>query len=1337
MKLRPHLFLLLFVLTGCSNPFSGRAAPLEDYRTKNYNCNLIQFQQEMIDPAQIRNTIHCLNSNHDLEALEQLAHGLSDQSLLSFTRYFNETVNTKPKTIFALNQEYLRLERTGELKDFETIAQEVLGQKNAPDSISALLKEEAPLISSMVQSSPFEINTKNLYTLTQSTSYQRLISENYNDDFLTHFIATHKKYVDQKDATTLLTLYQIMSEHGMDRAWQQITKANPKIAIQKLASFFEWLFQNHRYSILSKSIRDIETKNITCFKNQTQVKNPLNTALQKLATLSSSEARTYLTHDVRNLILVSRGYCSIPYSMDSLFSFLDEVTARPEYEEIYALVSPLILDSRFIHFMGSQAAETWVSDNEFLTQHHLFIDLFTLVTMTQDFPISNNGAAMASGIDDWFRLGSTEKMISFFHALQPLFNEKNEYASKITKLFYQMASEFPSLAENKIIVNKDGLQDLIQKILESESLTDTIKLTSSLMDEHKLIPFIDQVLIVFQNFVDRGKTNLIFGTLSTMALDSHSVFRWKIEKAVFNKAPIRQDLCLGLSVDWQFNSYSPNQRKEYLDTLNTLLRCLNPGQTFASLHDLVVYSSQKNSLPFLIKTQESLISEAMPLDSTLAVESIHALLQLDKPSYQSIKQYSRLLPTFIGQLKEPFLASPLLRKMISNQFEKPLFYSALTELIELLSRKSDSSDQNSSAAQALKSMDVLISRTQTFKNVELASGVRLLFDQFCPSVDPRDKSCAIDDDQVELYRQSPVMLSEAIKNEYLMSSQSWIHPKLAPQWIHSVIAPTKVNEFEYHLNPFLQLLKQGPSISESIFKSVQLIQNQRQDLNSFFKERATRLQLIPYIYQVPDYPLFSKKEFHNRMRLRIASDLDRLELLAINADFKAFKLTHNFGMKFIREIALAWGDEPASSWPKSLSKYKDWIACDPALAEGDSHCVRSMKQVKNYIASEMNMFDKGILQKAGECDPRERSGFGKWIQARFCNNEISDMSARVFNLRYLTSLIEKELPEKDGGNDGMRLLRDLFFGLYSNNQHSQVDQFTNGVNTDESCLNSARISSNPNPACNKDNLTLIARFTRMGLIHKMSLAFLNRPDSSVTNIIQILNKVSRNRDQVTHLSEFLSTKSATQLIEDGTHFAFTTLSSPSDDLASLAQTLSTIPNQNWIDRLIDLLGANPEVISKQSPLLETLLNEHVLNAEQFYAFLSTHPASSTSSILNDVSAELTPELMKELSILLNKLEPKQETLTQVISSLNKVEPIFSTALRQNSVAWLKLLAQDRGASIRPKVSQYLLSDDFNQFCDVFSDSPFVSKTYIFLESLHQNPDSLPFFQSLHDFLNQH
>jgi hypothetical protein len=84
------------------------------------------------------------------------------------------------------------------------------------------------------------------------------------------------------------------------------------------------------------------------------------------------------------------------------------------------------------------------------------------------------------------------------------------------------------------------------------------------------------------------------------------------------------------------------------------------------------------------------------------------------------------------------------------------------------------------------------------------------------------------------------------------------------------------------------------------------------------KEKAQVFYVIPYIFQTSKYPEVAH-EFHQLIRLRIVSDLDKLELLAINADFKPFGVMKNFGMNFITEIATSWGDVPYSERPKKTT----------------------------------------------------------------------------------------------------------------------------------------------------------------------------------------------------------------------------------------------------------------------------------------------------------------------------------------------------------------------------------------------------------------------------------
>jgi hypothetical protein len=67
----------------------------------------------------------------------------------------------------------------------------------------------------------------------------------------------------------------------------------------------------------------------------------------------------------------------------------------------------------------------------------------------------------------------------------------------------------------------------------------------------------------------------------------------------------------------------------------------------------------------------------------------------------------------------------------------------------------------------------------------------------------------------------------------------------------------------------------------------------------------------------------------------------------------------------------------------------------------------------------MPKYDLDILQRVGSCDPRGKNRLGRWFQNRLCRGEISDIRARLFNLKFVLSILDDQ--------QELMLLRDLFY----------------------------------------------------------------------------------------------------------------------------------------------------------------------------------------------------------------------------------------------------------------------------------------------------------------------
>lgn len=163
-----------------------------------------------------------------------------------------------------------------------------------------------------------------------------------------------------------------------------------------------------------------------------------------------------------------------------------------------------------------------------------------------------------------------------------------------------------------------------------------------------------------------------------------------------------------------------------------------------------------------------------------------------------------------------------------------------------------------------------------------------------------------------------------------------------------------------------------------------------------------------------------------RMRLRVAmaSSLDRFEQLLSEADFKFF-FDYNFSMHFMKKIGLAWGDVPREQWPVRVQKYYGSKKA-PKLRDvyEEMRDLVSRYAALGAVPSLPSCASKSAL-KSGLFPPIPEAW---WSLPHKLVDQ--DIQMRAFALSQVLPVVEENLPDAVGDErGGMILLRDLFYSF--------------------------------------------------------------------------------------------------------------------------------------------------------------------------------------------------------------------------------------------------------------------------------------------------------------------
>ncbi len=219
---------------------------------------------------------------------------------------------------------------------------------------------------------------------------------------------------------------------------------------------------------------------------------------------------------------------------------------------------------------------------------------------------------------------------------------------------------------------------------------------------------------------------------------------------------------------------------------------------------------------------------------------------------------------------------------------------------------------------------------------------------------------------------------------------------------------------------------------------------------------------------VDSYKIFYFYPGERKARLRIVSSMDMMEMVLLNADFKvearnAFAQSvlnlladRNFGIKFIQDIGMSWGDEPQDQWPEEVKRY--YLGRhSPTLKETFDDIIGTIEKFELLLYPDIkgssNPYD-GLTKckQIGNERGRTMSGsLGSFLsRLAMTEEEIADVQRRFFNLNQILKVLAWNLPKnnwcshqdaakydcagKEYLADGLKVLRQFFFHAYAANE---------------------------------------------------------------------------------------------------------------------------------------------------------------------------------------------------------------------------------------------------------------------------------------------------------------
>jgi len=1289
---------LMGLVAACSNPLSSKhVAGLQNFRSPDLSCSNLDLSSPDLTPKVLRSLLHCLNSKNEIEAYESLSDSVSDENLLGLTEEVNGLAKVESKSLFAFRELYRNGKTNGDLLKLETGIQTLLARPEENHAMSETLNRMAPEISSWLGDSSQGFNFASLELLLKAKAFSRLKLEVLANPALKKLLISTSQLLNRDTTYSLPDLLEILNQALGAKAWGKLSPPLVEKKIRSLSHFMEWVLNDQRFDILSRGLSHFIHEPVTCFDGHKKLDHSFQAAIAELKTMSPMAAGQFFRKDLKNLVLASQGYCTLPYSTDALLELLGSASNVDGFAEAYSLLLPILSDVKFASYLGSESIRNLVHENQELLNQHLLQDLMVMAKINESTPLFQSSNHTLHALDQFFRGLSPETAVSLTSLVNRLATSSDDLNSLVS-IAHTWIESLPSLVPK----SHEGSIKGLQSILESPFLESSLNLTRELITQKKAEPLIDQAFTYFSKIFDSGEYSFRLAILPALKGDFQTTL---VEKYSDQTNNVSLD-CFQVNLDWSFSKYSASHSIAYLQQMRTIQKCLNPNQTFKSLMTLTEHAIQSGRLDAILDLQGNLIQSAFLMDESLSFRTAKDLFSASNSEISTITKTIESYSRIFAPLKDQVLGSEGLRKLLASLVASPNLYRSAEEFMTQAPARTRSEAPRLNLA-TLSRINAKISRERTLKNVDVSSAVSALVLEYCPSLNPSLKECQIDADQVQAYRQSPATLYAQVAKEYLNSSQSWIHPFFRAGWSHTTQTPTRASQFEYHLNPLLHEFHGSKSAPDSLMKALGRLKTDHISISNFIQDRAVRLTLIPYRFEVPKFPEDASHQFHSKIRIRIVSDLDRLELIAINAEFKPFNWVKNFGMGMMKDIALAWGDVPERDRPASLNQFVN------------SSEVKTLLEVKESIETLLNRIDSSA-----------------WSYVDF-NSEVSDLRARVFNLRFLVSLLEDEVLQKDGGHGGLALMRDLFYSLYEANTNAQRGMTGNGLHISENCLKNP-LQFQVTPAeCQLDLLSLIPRITHLGLLHQAGLASLKADDNIIPAVGRILDHITQDPGLQNKLASLLGSNEGIRFTLKTKEFILQAPENTSEQLKPLLELLSIIPSSNWIHLGLELMERDPDFLLREKSWLNILVSSIPNSLQGRVDRYLQNSKLPTPQVLQGFISGLGGSERSEAIQILESMSQNSGELTVALETLSKTKDLENVKLMNDLRAWLQNLSKIQSVNQRTALSAWVRGSGFDHFCAVFSDTQLIHDSMMVLDSIHQNPDSLHFLEQCENFLKSH
>lgn len=930
----------------------------------------MELSQPHLDVITFKKLVACFNSNgaiepfqrwvNRIEADDQLNHTQDLQAIVDFQ---NKYILSQPQLIYQLNQTYQALDRREQIdpllqqfgqliendefvtaairlfkvsyfdtnhqkifKAFEEISRQLIPERMAQGLDFGLTLSQSRAFSS-------------LQTYFSRGSFEGLLPFSQNlMDYLSK--EPDPKYVPVgKRVIEAILKYDFLE--SMDGVLG-VTPDELKSKVDRTASVFNVLLKEdgRLFGNLTSLFHYLRKRPITCLRGSKEVPDGVMHVIRELSQYHSADPANYLKRN-NKLTLVALGqFCEYPPELDRFYSVMEELADASEIEPVAQLLHALYQvqtvgpDGQLIHPLAELIADILADTGSGLAKeapedsagikklipilvqlNHLdagggvWNDLLLTVSLLRvedrakikavlEFLIRPQAELNQESVFDVFNemlsKVPSRDLAKFLWSLRGFTESKKELLSPTLLKFrsaYYINDAHPFLKLFQQVMAEASANekffDALFRVSGTEEFREVVQLTSKMAQDHRLKDLMGATLGLFQKFGMKGKIEINESIEPVFEVDAHRRHNLRatdLEKFHHEYRAPRED--------WELACRQINFSFNFSEQISNAVSCLNRSDQYSNIEESIQFLTRNKTedgrdyLQFFIDEVKNLGLSKLQID---------LLVDRWMNSFDQ-GQFSKVLNalTYWISPAEVLLkmGKPLLLKEVRPSLDR------LQTLGADVLRRSDFS-LLLKYGRSLFEQDTLNKNRVDPESYDFDQIYRWIEEKEGRHRDLRGRALQI----VEDY-QNAVTSWDFVDDSFGRHARvHWDYDEFSTQFkplLDFLMKPDAQGLKSYaHANGrvFDALLRFARYFSLEPGKRPNREQHYAAEyLVRWLRDRSNDHQLITYYYSGELEP-----------RVRLVNSLDRLELVLIGADFSAPVLGTNFGLKFLADIAEAWG----------------------------------------------------------------------------------------------------------------------------------------------------------------------------------------------------------------------------------------------------------------------------------------------------------------------------------------------------------------------------------------------------------------------------------------------